>query len=39
MNLGRKAVLIVVVAVVVINDDCAGAVKEAQPRINGRGMI
>jgi len=27
------------VAVVVINDDCAGAVKEAQPRINGRGMI
>jgi len=27
------------VAVVVINDDCAGAIEEAQPRINGRGMI
>jgi len=27
------------VAVVVVSDDCAGAIKEAQPRINGRGMI
>jgi hypothetical protein len=27
------------VAVVVINDDCAGAVKEAQPRIDGRGKV
>lgn len=27
------------VAVVVVSDNCAGAIEEAQPRIDGRGMI
>lgn len=27
------------VAVVVVSDNCAGAIEEAQPRINGRGKV